>query len=114
MFPPLTLETVRWRPLEGEGLEHLTGRAVNDGLRAESTVIGENETQPHGIHVYVDTDLAGSTSATTLPNRHPCLAIGSSSPLSTIAHVPFDTFTAERPVGAEGFVTDYPTLFARL
>ncbi len=129
MFPPLTLETVRWRPLKGEGLEHPAVRAVDHGLRAESTVTGENEAPPYGARNHLDlgaawpvrsfaveepagrrtaddgtdTDLVGSTSTTTLPNRRPCLATGDNSPLS-----------ADLPVDAEGFVSDYPTRFARL
>lgn len=140
MFPPFTLDTVRWRPLEGEGLEYPAVRTADHGHRAESTVIGENEAPPpygaryhldlgeawHGRTFVVeepagrrtagctDTDLAGSTPTTTLPNRRPCLATGDNSPLSTMAPVPSDTFTADLPVDAEGFVTDYPTLFARL
>ena len=40
MFRPLSLKTVRWRPLQGEGLEHLTVRPVDGGIRAESVIIG--------------------------------------------------------------------------
>lgn len=188
MFPPLTLKTVRWRPLEGEGLEHLTVRAINGGIRVESAVIGEREPSiPYGVHYRVDLDtawhvrsflvevttgqriamtsdgqghwrsedgtplpafdgcididLAGSPFTNTLPIRRLNLAKGEKSPLLTMVYVPFDTFqpfadgqfytclaadarylfeeedgtfTAELPVDADGFVTDYPTLFARL
>jgi uncharacterized protein len=187
MFPPLTLKTAHWRPLEGEGLEHLTVRAVNDGIRAESVVIGEREAGPYGVHYRIDLDeswrvrsflveetggrriamtsdgeghwrqedggslpvfdgcididLAGSPFTNTLPIRRLALAAGEKSPLLTMVYVPFDTFeplvdgqlytciepasrylyeaadgafTAELPVDADGFVTDYPTLFSRL
>jgi hypothetical protein len=188
MFPPLTLKTVRWRPLEGEGLEHLTVRAVDGGIRAQSTVIGEREAgSPYGVHYWIDLDaswhvrsflvevttgqriamtsdgqghwraedgkplsafdgcididLAGSPFTNTLPIRRLGLPAGEKSPPLNMVYVPFDTFeplvdgqiytciepasrylyeaadgtfTAELPVDADGFVTDYPTLFSRL
>ena len=33
--------SLRWRPVEGVGLEHLTLRSTPDGLRAEAVVIGD-------------------------------------------------------------------------
>ncbi|WP_313196490.1 putative glycolipid-binding domain-containing protein [Shinella zoogloeoides] len=187
MFPPLALKTVRWRPFEGEGLEHLTVRAVGDGLRAESTVIGEQGNRPFGVHYRIDLDaawrvrsflvegmagrriamlsdgdgrwrdedgtplpvfdgcmdidLAGSPFTNTLPIRRLGLSVEHGRTTLKMVYVPFDTFvpfvdgqhytclspasrylyeaadrsfSAELPVDADGFVTDYPTLFARL
>jgi len=56
MFRPLSLTTVRWRPLEGEGLEHLTVRAVEGGIRAESVIIGERDAAAYGVTCRVDCD----------------------------------------------------------
>jgi hypothetical protein len=39
-FKPITHVEVRWAPAEGEGLEHLTIRAVDGGYRVASVVIG--------------------------------------------------------------------------
>lgn len=187
MFPPLTLKTVRWRPYEGEGLEHLTVRAVEGGIRAESTVIGEHDNGPFGVHYRIDLDaawrvrsfvveemagrriamtsdgegrwsgedrtplpafdgcididLAGSPFTNTLPIRRLGLKPEHGTARLKMVYVPFDTFapfvdgqhytciaptsrylyaaedrsfSAELPVDADGFVTDYPTLFARL
>lgn len=188
MFPPLTLKTARWRPLQGEGLEYVALRAIDGGIRAEGTVIGEREEgHPYGVHYRVDLDeawrvrsflveevagrriamtadgegrwrqedgkalpvfdgcididLAGSPFTNTLPIRRLAPAAGEKSPLLTMLYVPFDTFeprvdgqfytciepasrylyeaadgafTAELSVDADGFVTDYPTLFSRL
>ncbi|WP_411033420.1 putative glycolipid-binding domain-containing protein [Shinella sp. BYT-45] len=187
MFPPLALKTVRWRPLGGEGLEHLTLRAVDGGFRAESVLIGEGGAGPYGVRYgidldarwrvrafvveetagrriamtsdgegrwrredgaplpafdgCIDIDLAGSPFTNTLPIRRLTIAAGEKSPLLAMVYVPFDTFepivdeqiytciapanrylyeaadgtfTAELSVDADGFVTDYPTLFSRL
>ena len=56
MFRPLSLKTVRWRPLEGEGLEHLTVRAVEGGIRAESVIIGERDAAAYGVTCRIDCD----------------------------------------------------------
>lgn len=187
MFPPLSLKTARWRPLEGEGLEHLTVRAVDGGIRAEGVVIGSNHAGRYGVRYTVDCDggwrvraftveeaggrrlamtsdgagrwkaadgsalaafdgcididLSGSPFTNTLPIRRLALAPEHSTARLRMVYVPFDTFepfpdgqlytciapasrylyeaedgtfTAELPVDADGFVTDYPTLFERL
>lgn len=187
MFPPLVLKTVRWRPLEGEGLEHLAVRAVDGGLRAESTVIGDHGNRPFGVRYRIDLDtawrvraflvedmagrriamtsdgegrwsgedgkplsafdgcmdidLAGSPFTNTLPIRRLGLSVERGKTTLAMVYVPFDTFmpfvdgqhytclapasrylyeaadrtfSAELPVDADGFVTDYPTLFTRL
>ena len=56
MFRPLSLTTVRWRPLEGEGLEHLTVRPVDGGIRAESVIIGERDAAAYGVSCRIDCD----------------------------------------------------------
>ncbi len=58
MFGPLALKTVRWRPLEGEGLEHLTIRPVDGGIRAQGTLIGGQGKEIHGISYRIDCDAA--------------------------------------------------------
>lgn len=62
MFRPLSRRTVRWRPLEGEGLEHLVLGPVDgeDGvaIRAESVVIGDRGGRPYGLRYRVDCDAA--------------------------------------------------------
>ncbi len=188
MFPPLTFKTARWRPLKGEGLEHLTVRAIEGGIRAESTVVGEDgDGRPFGVHYRIDLDtawrvrsfrveetdgrgvamtsngegerrshsgktlpaldgcididLAGTPFTNTLPIRRLGFAPEAGTVRLKMVYVPFDTFSpfsdgqnytcldparrylyqaadrtfqAELPVDADGFVTDYPTLFARL
>lgn len=51
MFRPLRERTVRWRPLSGEGLEHLTlaPAAGADAIVARSTVIGDRGGIPYGV-----------------------------------------------------------------
>jgi uncharacterized protein len=56
MFRPLALRTVRWRPLEGQGLEHLTLRPVADGIVADGVVIGERGGTPYGARYHVECD----------------------------------------------------------
>ncbi|HXV30041.1 MAG TPA: putative glycolipid-binding domain-containing protein, partial [Sinorhizobium sp.] len=52
--------TVRWRPLEGEGLEHLTIRAIDASngavIRAESVLIGERGGAAYGVRYRIDCD----------------------------------------------------------
>lgn len=54
MFRPLAIRTVRWRPLDGAGLEHLTLEPQPDGIRATSVVIGTYEGRPFGARYRVD------------------------------------------------------------
>lgn len=56
MFRALSHTTVRWRPLEGEGLEHLTLAPQQNGLRAESVVIGERAGIPYGVRYAIECD----------------------------------------------------------
>ncbi|WEX89238.1 putative glycolipid-binding domain-containing protein [Sinorhizobium garamanticum] len=60
MFRALSSTTVRWRPLEGEGLEHLCLRALEAtagaAIRAESVVIGERGGRPYGLRYRIDCD----------------------------------------------------------
>jgi len=58
MFRPLPSRTVRWRPIEGEGLEHLTIAPLDNGsgaaIRASSTVIGARGGRPYGVSYRID------------------------------------------------------------
>ncbi len=60
MFRALSSTTVRWRPLEGEGLEHLTLRTFDTSLgaaiRAESVLIGERGATAYGVRYRIDCD----------------------------------------------------------
>jgi uncharacterized protein len=60
MFRALSSTTVRWRPLEGEGLEHLTIRSLNESvgaaIRAESVLIGERGGFAYGVRYRIDCD----------------------------------------------------------
>ena len=38
--------SLRWRPVEGVGLEHLTLATTQSGIRAEAVVIGERGEPP--------------------------------------------------------------------
>ncbi len=58
MFRPLPLKSVRWRPLEGEGLEHLTIGPSEAGIRASSVLIGERGGRPYGVRYTIDCDAA--------------------------------------------------------
>ncbi|KRE16047.1 hypothetical protein ASE66_09755 [Bosea sp. Root483D1] len=48
--------SVRWRALEGDGLEHLTLRTDTNGLRAEAALIGERDGQRYGATYRIDCD----------------------------------------------------------
>ena len=48
--------SVRWRALEGDGLEHLTLRAQANGFRADAVVVGEREGQRFGARYRIDGD----------------------------------------------------------
>jgi uncharacterized protein len=56
MFRPLSPRTVRWRPAEGEGLEHLVLTPEDGGIRADSVVIGERGGVAYGARyrIYCD------------------------------------------------------------
>ncbi|KAB0678122.1 putative glycolipid-binding domain-containing protein [Aureimonas leprariae] len=57
MFRPLVRRTVRWRPAEGEGLEHLTVEALGDGrIEARSVVVGERGGSPYGASYRIRCD----------------------------------------------------------
>ncbi|MCA1492428.1 putative glycolipid-binding domain-containing protein [Sinorhizobium alkalisoli] len=70
MFRALSSTTVRWRPLEGEGLEHLTLRASNASfgaaIRAESVVIGERDSVAYGVRYRIDCDAGWRVTALTV------------------------------------------------
>jgi uncharacterized protein len=48
-FKPIDHIEARWVPVEGEGLEHFTIRAVPTGYRVASVVIGEAEGRKFGL-----------------------------------------------------------------
>ncbi|MGH6761267.1 MAG: putative glycolipid-binding domain-containing protein [Phyllobacterium sp.] len=56
MFRPLSPKTVRWRPVDGEGLEHLTVEPHDGGIRATSVVIGDRGGLPYGVRYCIDCD----------------------------------------------------------
>lgn len=56
MFEPLSLKTVRWRPVEGEGLEHLAVRATGSAIHVESGMIGGKPGRSYGIHYRIECD----------------------------------------------------------
>jgi hypothetical protein len=60
MFRALSSTTVRWRPPEGEGLEHLTIRpldaSIGAAIRAESVLIGERGGAAYGVRYRIDCD----------------------------------------------------------
>ncbi|TCN28530.1 putative glycolipid-binding domain-containing protein [Sinorhizobium americanum] len=60
MFRALSSTTVRWRPLEGEGLEHLTLSQTEtaDGavIRAVSVLIGNRGGASYGVRYRIDCD----------------------------------------------------------
>jgi hypothetical protein len=58
MFRRPSLKTVRWRPLEGEGLEHLTIEPSEAGIRASSILIGERGGRPYGVRYTIDCNVA--------------------------------------------------------
>lgn len=56
MFRIPSPTTVRWRPVEGEGIEHLTIAPFADGIRADSVLIGDRSGTPYGVHYRIDCD----------------------------------------------------------
>lgn len=69
MFRPLDHTTVRWRPVEGDGLEHLTlasHPAHGSGIRISSVVIGARGGSSYGVRYTIDCDAHWTTMALTL------------------------------------------------
>ncbi|NKB79296.1 putative glycolipid-binding domain-containing protein [Ochrobactrum daejeonense] len=58
MFRALLPTAARWRPLEGEGLEHLDIGPVGHTIRAESVVIGDRGGNPYGVRYSIDCNSA--------------------------------------------------------
>ncbi len=56
MFRPLLPTAARWRPLEGEGLEHLTLTPSAGRVRAESVVIGAHGGASYAARYRIDCD----------------------------------------------------------
>lgn len=56
MFRALTTRIIRWRPLQGAGLEHLTLSLNGGGVFATSVVIGEFEGGAFGTRYEVECD----------------------------------------------------------
>ena len=56
MWKPVDEITARWRPEEGQGLEHLVLRATTEGYLVRSHVIGENEGMRHAFSYAIDLD----------------------------------------------------------
>lgn len=60
MFRALSQTTVRWRPLEGEGLEHLTLMQIDTAngavIRAVGVLIGNRGGTPYGVRYRIDCD----------------------------------------------------------
>ncbi|KQV35117.1 MULTISPECIES: putative glycolipid-binding domain-containing protein [unclassified Rhizobium] len=54
MFRGLSPTTARWRPLDGEGLEHLSIGPHDGGIRAASVLIGERGGRPYGVRYIID------------------------------------------------------------
>jgi hypothetical protein len=48
--------SIRWRPVQGTGLEHLTLRPEAGGVVAESVVIGERGGKPYGLTYRIECD----------------------------------------------------------
>jgi hypothetical protein len=55
-FRRLETKSVRWRPVGGIGLEHLTVQIMDDLIVARSVLIGEREGKPYGVHYIVRCD----------------------------------------------------------
>ena len=59
--------SLRWRPVEGVGLEHLTLRSTPDGLRAEAVVIGDRgDGEPYGVSYAIDCGTDFAVTAVTI------------------------------------------------
>lgn len=58
MWKPVDEVTARWRPVEGEGLEHLVLRATPTGYTVRSRVIGETDRKPFAFSYKIELDTA--------------------------------------------------------
>src|SRR5262249_55484777 len=56
MWKPIDEIVARWRPVEGDGLEHLVLRATPQGYSVRSRVIGENNKRPFALSYKIDLD----------------------------------------------------------
>ncbi len=56
MFRALLPTVARWRPLEGEGLEHLNLAPSGRNIHAESVVIGNRGGNAYGVRYSIDCD----------------------------------------------------------
>jgi uncharacterized protein len=71
-FRTLVTRSVRWRPVAGGGLEHLTARHVNGSIVARSVVIGARGGAPYGVSYTIVCDTGWrvrSLDLTTTDNR---------------------------------------------
>lgn len=69
IFRPLEQKTVRWRPIEGTGLEHVTltpSAGAEPGIRAEGVVIGDRGGRPYGVTYRIDCTADWTVLALTL------------------------------------------------
>lgn len=57
-FRPLTERVVRWAPVEGDGLEHLTVTAQGESIVASSVVIGQRGGRAYGAQYRIVCDAA--------------------------------------------------------
>jgi hypothetical protein len=58
MFRPLETRTVRWRPIEGEGLEHVTVLRRGEAIVATGVVIGARDGASYGARYEIGCDAA--------------------------------------------------------
>ncbi|MGE0240579.1 MAG: putative glycolipid-binding domain-containing protein [Parvibaculaceae bacterium] len=56
MWKPVDEIVARWRPVEGEGLEHLVLKATPEGYSVASRVIGESDTGAFAVSYAIDLD----------------------------------------------------------
>jgi hypothetical protein len=55
-FRPIRSVTARWRPLAGDGLQHVTVAPTRDGIRAEGVIIGGADTAMYGVRFTIACD----------------------------------------------------------
>jgi uncharacterized protein len=56
MFRSPRARSVRWRPIEGEGIEHLTLGVNAAGISADSVVVGDRGGTPYGARYHIECD----------------------------------------------------------